>query len=61
MPNGNVKNVDGIHCLPMMNAKWVKSYGNVAVFMIMNLRLSIDAQCVEMYSVMLMGLDLHRY
>lgn len=61
MPNGNVKNVDGIHCLPMMNAKWVKSYGNVAVFMIMNLRLSIDAQFVGIYSVMLMGLDLHRY
>ena len=45
----------------MMNAKWVKSYGNVAVFMIMNLRLNINAQFVEVYSVMLMGLDLHRY
>ena len=61
MPNGNAKNVDGIHCLPMMNAKWVKSYGNVAVFMIMDLRLNINVQFVEVYSVMLMGLDLHRY
>ena len=58
MPNGNVKNVDGIHCLPMMNAKWVKSYGNVAVFMIMDLRLNINVQFVEMYSVMLMVLNL---
>lgn len=58
MLNGNVKNVDGIRCLPMMNAEWVISYGNVADFSIMNLRLNINVQCVEMYSVMLMGFDL---
>ena len=43
-------------------AEWqCKRCGNMAAFVIMNLRLNINVQFVEVYSVMLMGLDLHRY